>query len=186
MSNSHLALSALIQRNTAVSPEIRRSLQFLMKVSDPNISVLVAPSAIVNNSTTMVNTDLVLSTSVYNGSTAIRGGATYRIYGLILPVTGAAPGIKVDFGNSTCLASATLGSCYYRLETTNSFLGVISAPFFNAPGASTAAVQAIFIEGQLFATQSGSLGLRFAQNVANASDTRLAAGSWIAALEMPQ
>ena len=133
----------------------------------------VSDSAAVNNSTTLVNDDTLKVTLGANRS--------YAFWGVLFHTSGSTPSIKYAF---TVPAGASIIWSGHGYRTSGFLLHAAyraasgdAADFWTQGGAQ---IDSVFVmgTGTIGATQ-GDLQLQFAQNTADASDTKITSGSFL-------
>ena len=143
----------------------------ILKLGTKNVKRKTADET-VNNSTTLQNDDHLL------GWTMDANGV-YAVIGCLLVDSGATPDIKFQWTLPASAVGYTVvvdngGS----EQATHAAAGVITTA-----GAGT--IQAVPISGVfIIAGTSGTATLQWAQNTADASDTKLRTGSWIAVIKL--
>ena len=129
----------------------------------------------VNNSAVLVNeTNLVLP---------VVANKFYCLEGFLpLSIAAAANNISLDLNGGTCAVSNMAGTFFFTAHNTATTLAYdTSALNTLIVGGITVAWTKCWINVSFLCTQSGSLQLRFAQNVAAANNTQIQAGAWLTA-----
>lgn len=182
MATSLQILSNVIEQNKAADPAVQKLLRYVAMRSMPNTVYATADQTVVG--TTLTNsTYLNIDKAVgFNGNTACVGGRKYRLEGRLFTTSTASNGLKIDmnqgtatFGNvrglylgfasATVAASATVTALTTALSSTNTILEAQ-------------------IDVALECSNSGSIGLRFAES-ANSTGVILLQGSWLSLTEIP-
>jgi len=181
MSTSHQALSALITRNGAVPEAVNKLAQFLVQRALPNTAYATADQTVIGT-TLAASSYLVIANGVgYNGGKAVVGGRKYRLEGRLFTTSTASNGLKFDLGASTAAFGNIRGLYLGFASATVAASATVTATTTALSSANT--ILEAQIDVALEATDSGSIGLRFAES-ANSTGVILLRGSWLSLTEI--
>lgn len=180
--SSHKALSDLIQRNQAADVQTTKLARYLVQRGVPNVAVTTANQTVADDTLTSA-TELQLVSGVgFNGDHAVVGGRTYRVEAY-LPCTasGASAGFAVTLGAGSCAASDVQLS--YTHFTATAVATTNTVALDTVAGGLTTGVILVRVAGTFKATNSGSLGVQFAE-AADVSSATLLAGAYLSLTEI--
>jgi len=154
-----------------------RAVRNAVKAVSPN-----ATTAYILSSTTPVISSTTL-VPVAGLSLDVTANTYYTIEGLLaLSIAGAAQNISLDFNGGTAQASTVTGTVLFTLHNTATTLAFDQTALNTlVSGGTTSAWTKAWIDFSFFCSVSGTLQVRFAQNVSGATNTRILGGSWLLA-----